>query len=248
MPARARRMTAREVEGVLRRYGFRQVSQKGSHRKWRHPQSGLQVIVPEHRGRQLPQSPKPNGRSNMTAEVYHADLWGLREVCEKDAQGNAQLVAGKYHWLYENDLSTTKWATVEPDRPFYLFVPQDIRLREEYEQGWKVTDAMPVNVLGFQTHRDRFAIDFERDALRKRIEEMRDDRITDHEYAQKHDLKDNRDWHLAAHPTPLPQAGEGEFGSTTSSISTVCRRKCGSSTSAATRSARSGSRAVRAAN
>jgi len=54
MPARARRMTAREVEGVLRRYGFRRVSQKGSHRKWRHPQSGLQVIVPEHRGRQLP--------------------------------------------------------------------------------------------------------------------------------------------------------------------------------------------------
>lgn len=54
MGERMRRMTAREVEGVLRRHGFQLVSQKGSHRKWRQPQMGLQVIVPEHRGRTLP--------------------------------------------------------------------------------------------------------------------------------------------------------------------------------------------------
>jgi len=51
---RTRRLTAREVEALLRRYGFEMVSQKGSHRKWRHPETGLQVIVPEHRGRVLP--------------------------------------------------------------------------------------------------------------------------------------------------------------------------------------------------
>ncbi|HEY0379157.1 MAG TPA: type II toxin-antitoxin system HicA family toxin [Pyrinomonadaceae bacterium] len=54
MGERPRRMTAREVEGLLRRYGFQLVSQKGSHRKWRQPETGLQVIVPEHRGRTLP--------------------------------------------------------------------------------------------------------------------------------------------------------------------------------------------------
>ena len=54
MGERMRRMTAREVEGVLRRHGFQPVSQKGSHRKWRQPDTGLQVIVPEHRGRTLP--------------------------------------------------------------------------------------------------------------------------------------------------------------------------------------------------
>ena len=53
MSGRIRRMTAREVESILRRYDF-QLSQKGSHRKWRHPLLGLQVIVPEHRGRTLP--------------------------------------------------------------------------------------------------------------------------------------------------------------------------------------------------
>jgi len=54
MTPRLRRLTAREVETLLRRHRFEMVSQKGSHRKWRHPESGLQVIVPEHRGRSLP--------------------------------------------------------------------------------------------------------------------------------------------------------------------------------------------------
>jgi len=54
MGKRIRRMTAREVERLLRDHGFELVSQKGSHRKWRHKNGHLQVIVPEHRGRILP--------------------------------------------------------------------------------------------------------------------------------------------------------------------------------------------------
>jgi predicted RNA binding protein YcfA (HicA-like mRNA interferase family) len=54
MGERIRRLTAREVERLLKTYGFELVSQKGSHRKWRHPDKRLQVIVPEHRGRALP--------------------------------------------------------------------------------------------------------------------------------------------------------------------------------------------------
>ena len=54
MSPRLRRMTSREVEKVLRRYGFELISQRGSHRKWRHPENGRLAIVPEHRGRVLP--------------------------------------------------------------------------------------------------------------------------------------------------------------------------------------------------
>lgn len=43
-----------EIESILTRYDFQFISQKGSHRKWRHPLLGLQVIVPYHRGRILP--------------------------------------------------------------------------------------------------------------------------------------------------------------------------------------------------
>jgi predicted RNA binding protein YcfA (HicA-like mRNA interferase family) len=54
MSPKIRRLTALDVEALLSRHGFQLVSQKGSHRKWRHPHSRLQVIVPLHRGRQLP--------------------------------------------------------------------------------------------------------------------------------------------------------------------------------------------------
>lgn len=54
MGERVRRMTAREVEALLRAKGFVLVSQKGSHRKWRNVEKRTQVIVPDHAGRTLP--------------------------------------------------------------------------------------------------------------------------------------------------------------------------------------------------
>ena len=51
---RVRRLTAAEVETILKRYGFELVSQKGSHRKWRHPETVLTVVVPMHKGKTLP--------------------------------------------------------------------------------------------------------------------------------------------------------------------------------------------------
>jgi predicted helicase len=117
------------------------------------------------------------------AKVHHADLWGPRTQ--------------KYTWLLGNEVDSTTWEKLAPRRPFYLFVPQDIDLLGEYNKGWKITDAVPVNVLGFQTHRDKFAVDFDYGVLRRRIEEMRETNLTDEEYRQKYNLRDNRDWQLA---------------------------------------------------
>ncbi|MTF38198.1 type ISP restriction/modification enzyme [Cyanobacterium aponinum] len=114
--------------------------------------------------------------------IYYYDMWGSRE--------------SKYQQLKELNLYEINWETVNPQSPFYLFTPQDTFLLEEYNQGWKITDIMPINVLGFQTHRDHFAIDFDRDKLHNRIEEMRDKNISDDEYYEKYNLKDNRDWKL----------------------------------------------------
>ncbi len=48
------RLNAKEVERLLKRYGFELISQKGSHRKYRNQETGRQVIVPYHGGRSLP--------------------------------------------------------------------------------------------------------------------------------------------------------------------------------------------------
>jgi len=51
---RQARLTARELEQLLVKNGFILVSQRGSHRKWRHESKRIQVIVPEHQDQVLP--------------------------------------------------------------------------------------------------------------------------------------------------------------------------------------------------
>jgi predicted helicase len=128
-----------------------------------------------------------------SATVYHADLWGKREIFE-----NKQLVGGKYHWLDDSDISSmiSEENQIYPDAPFYIFKHQDIDVRVEYNKFWKITEAMNINVLGFQTHRDHFAVDFEEKNIITRFQEMRDNNLTNEEFSTKYDIKDNRDWQL----------------------------------------------------
>ena len=78
------------------------------------------------------------------ASVRHADLQGLR--------------AAKYEWLWAHDVTSTKWTTLQPQSPQYLAVPRDTALLAEYEQNWKITEAMPVNSVGIVTARDSLTI------------------------------------------------------------------------------------------
>jgi predicted RNA binding protein YcfA (HicA-like mRNA interferase family) len=47
-------MKSEEVTRILRIHGFTLISQRGSHQKWRNHTTGKQVIVPSHKGKQLP--------------------------------------------------------------------------------------------------------------------------------------------------------------------------------------------------
>jgi predicted helicase len=94
--------------------------------------------------------------SSRKCQIHYADLWGGREQ--------------KYVALERLDVKKTKWEKVQPDKPFHLFIPQDGDLRAEYERGWKITDAMPVNCLGVVTGQDEKTIAFaekEADVLAK---------------------------------------------------------------------------------
>ena len=79
-------------------------------------------------------------------KVLHADLWGERQK--------------KSDWLNAHDVADTGWTHLEPKTPSYWFVPRDTELEAEYQTGWKITDAMPVNSVGMVTARDSLAIQF----------------------------------------------------------------------------------------
>ena len=90
--------------------------------------------------------------------VLHADLWGERET---------ENGGGKYEWLSGNDIATTDWTPLEPKEPHYLFVPRDEALADEYNEGWKLTDVLPVNSVGIATARDKLAIQWTADDMRR---------------------------------------------------------------------------------
>ena len=76
----------------------------------------------------------------------------------------------------------------------FRFESADQRL--EYDKFWKITEVMNTNVLGFQTHRDHFAVDFEETNILRRFQDMRESYLSDDEYVNKYEIKNNRDWQL----------------------------------------------------
>ncbi|MDM8567186.1 N-6 DNA methylase [Candidatus Halobeggiatoa sp. HSG11] len=108
----------------------------------------------------------------QAAKVFHTELWGERK--------------GKYTWLEENDVKTTDWQELKPQSPFYLFIPQDIELLGEYEQGWKVTEMMPINSVGVTTARDHFVVDFSSKTISARIEDFANSDISDQAIRDKY--------------------------------------------------------------
>lgn len=96
-----------------------------------------------------------DGNRNSPAHVFHADLQGERK--------------GKFSWLEDNDVGTTKWKKLSPETPYYLFTPRDESLAEEYEKGWKVTDIFPVNSAGIVTARDKLTIHWTAEEVEKTV-------------------------------------------------------------------------------
>lgn len=110
---------------------------------------------------------KEPGRTGP-ARVYHADLFGLRQR--------------KYDWLEQHDIEDTDWVSVTPDEPFYLFVPEDLGLRDEFERGWSVAEIMGENgrpAPGLVTTQDQFAISWTEAEARSKVAELIESRNED---------------------------------------------------------------------
>jgi len=122
----------------------------------------------------------------------------MRAVWGADAAGEKKLSGGKYHYLYDNDVSTTQWQELEPQSPFYLFTPHDIELLREYETGWKVTEIMPVHSVGIVTARDALTIHWSPKDVWRTINDFVN--LPTEEARERYNLgKDVQDWkvHLA---------------------------------------------------
>jgi predicted helicase len=120
------------------------------------------------------------------ANIFHASLYGLSKA--KDLA------------LFDLDIDKTEWSNIDIEASkFYLLIPQNSSLRQEYDAWWKITDIMTVNSTGVKTHRDNFVLDFDRSALHQRISDFRDLNISDERIASFYELKDTEGWKLHNH-------------------------------------------------
>lgn len=97
---------------------------------------------------------KQNSKAKNT-KIYYHDLYGKR----KD----------KYEFLYENDLNSIKWTLVKNNEPFYLFLPQNNDLLEEYNKGVSVKDMFILSSVGIVSAKDSILISTNTEKLKQQI-------------------------------------------------------------------------------
>lgn len=97
---------------------------------------------------------KQNSKAKNT-KIYYHDLYGKR----KD----------KYEFLYENDLNSIKWTLVKNNEPFYLFLPQNNDLLEEYNKGISVKDMFMLSSVGIVSSKDAILISTNNKKLEQQV-------------------------------------------------------------------------------
>jgi predicted helicase len=122
-------------------------------------------------------------KEKAPATVHHCELWGAQRQT-------------KYDWLEKNQVESTEWRKLEPTAPHYLFIPQDTKRLKEYQRGWNVAEMMPVTTIGPNSHRDSFAIAFDRHEAEARLTALQSGRLTPAELQRRFGVAESEAWSL----------------------------------------------------
>ncbi len=88
-------------------------------------------------------------------KIHYYDVYGER--------------AEKYAFLAQNDLNSIEWLELTPREPFYLLLPLETRLLDEYEQGFSVKDMFQISSVGIVTGKDRIFIANNTESLKEQV-------------------------------------------------------------------------------
>lgn len=117
---------------------------------------------------------KKKGSDTKLATIHHRELFGSREE--------------KYAFLKENSISAIRWTTLQSLDPNLFFVPKDFSLKEEYDKGFKIEDAMKINSSGIETGRDDLFVGYTPKEVENKIKEVYSDhRLLQTKYGIKAD-------------------------------------------------------------
>ena len=123
---------------------------------------------------------RKNERKEKLGTVYHAEIFGKREI--------------KFETLNKNGVSSINWKKLSYDELYYFFVPKDFSLKLEYEGGFSVTEIFIIHSAGIKTKVDNIAIDFQKDLLGKRVEQILTKKPSLNEVIQRFNLNPKTTW------------------------------------------------------
>lgn len=135
-------------------------------------QQGVSIII----------AVKKQGGGKGLSEVMHGDLWGARSE--------------KYDLLRSSDINSTLFDAVEVRSPSFLLTRRNFDLEEIYLAFPSLKDIFQQSVLGFQTHRDKFAISTNREEIHCKLKDIMREDLSDGEFHHRYGTRDNRDWKL----------------------------------------------------
>ena len=120
--------------------------------------------------------------SNELGKVFHYDLYGKRN--------------DKYKFLNRNSIQSIDFNELPNVAPMYFMVQKDFEAQKTYDKGFSVSELFKVSSLGIQTHRDDFAIAFNKNEIRKRFQNFFNPDLTNEEVVIKYNLRETKEWQL----------------------------------------------------
>lgn len=116
-------------------------------------------------------------KKGQLAEVFHKDLFGLRD--------------DKYKYLSENDLTQVEFSNIPHNKPNYFFVPKNEKWRDEYENFIKVDELLPNNKTWIVTMGDGFAVASDKSTIKNRLLDFMNTPYTEAQLKEKFELGKN---------------------------------------------------------
>ncbi len=114
-------------------------------------------------------------------KIHYYDVYGER--------------AEKYAFLAQNDLNSIEWLELTPRGPFYLLLPLETPLLDEYEQGFSVQKMFQVGGTGICSKKDHVVFHKDKESLLKLLKDF--STLEPSELRRKYDIgDDSRDWRL----------------------------------------------------
>ncbi|GHR41894.1 DNA methyltransferase [Helicobacter pylori] len=114
-------------------------------------------------------------------KIHYYDVYGER--------------AEKYAFLAQNDLNSIEWLELTPRKPFYLLLPLETRLLDEYEQGFSVKEMFQISSVGIVIGKDHVVFHKTKESLLKLLKDF--STLEPSELRRKYNISDDsRDWRL----------------------------------------------------